>query len=276
MGNESKKLSSKSKRVLILCASIFVALALIVTCVLCFTPERGIAINGVEGETHKSQTYTDSTLNFANGTNRLYAGDVLNYNYSGTYKSVTLPKGTFTFTVYGAQGNVGGYGTTAGLGGTATGTYTITAASAVLYIYVGGQGGYNGGSSGGTGRSGNSGGNGGGASDIRVGGTALGNRVIVAGGGGGSGGGGQGGGSSISSNGGAGGNSGTAGATGGAGTSAEGYGGGAGTTSGGGAGGGSSTTSNTSTDRVYYPAGGGGGGGGYYGGGGGGGGGIYG
>ena len=275
MGNESKKLSSKSKRVLILCASIFVALALIVTCVLCFTPERGIAINGVEGETHKSQTYTDSTLNFANGTNRLYAGDVLNYNYSGTYKSVTLPKGTFTFTVYGAQGNVGGYGTTAGLGGTATGTYTITAASAVLYIYVGGQGGYNGGSSGGTGRSGNSGGNGGGASDIRVGGTALGNRVIVAGGGGGSGGGGQGGGSSISSNGGAGGNSGTAGATGGAGTSAEGYGGGAGTTSGGGAGGGSSTTSNTSTDRVYYPAGGGGGGGGYYGGGGGGGGGIY-
>ncbi|MCH5351072.1 MAG: hypothetical protein J1F39_03785 [Clostridiales bacterium] len=271
MGNEPKKLSSKGKRVLILCASIFVALALIVTCVLWFTPENGLHINGVEGETHKSQTYTDSTLNFANGTNRLYAGDVLNYNYSGTYKSVTLPKGTFTITVYGAQGNGGGTGGAGGQGGWAKGNYTITAASAVLYIYVGGQGGYNGGGGGGTGRKSNSGGNGGGATDIRVGGTALGNRIIVAGGGGGGGGGGQGGSSSgtISTNGGAGGASATAGSAATCMGQLDGLPGGAGTASSGGAGGSGVMNNNTSsTDGTYYPAGGGGGGGGYYGGGG--------
>ena len=192
MGNESKKLKSKKRRILILCASVFAALALIVTCVVVLTPNDGSTlVNGVESDVHQSTVYTDSTLNFANGTNRLYAGDVLNYNYSGGVRTVTLPQGTFTFTVYGAQGNTGGTGGAGGAGGQASGTYTISALSATVNIYVGGQGGYNGGAGGGAGRNGNSGGAGGGATDIRVNGTALGNRVIVAGGGGGGGGGGR-------------------------------------------------------------------------------------
>lgn len=71
-----------------------------------------------------------------------------------------------------------------GKGAYAKGTINLTANTDKLYIYVGGKNGYNGG---GTGYSPNGVGptNGGGATDIRVNGTGLNNRVIVAGGGGG-------------------------------------------------------------------------------------------
>jgi hypothetical protein len=108
------------------------------------------------------------------------------FNYTGSVQTFVAPvSGTYTLDLYGAQG-----GTTSqyngGQGGRAQGTISLTAGQAIN-IYVGEQpssptGGWNGG--------GNSGGNGrggGGASDIRVGGTGLNNRVIVASGGGGGG-----------------------------------------------------------------------------------------
>ena len=108
------------------------------------------------------------------------------YGYTGAVQTFTAPTtGTYGIDVYGAQG-----GTTSqfagGLGSRVQATYNLTAGQ-TINLYVGQQstnatGGWNGG--------GNSGGNGrggGGASDIRIGGTALSNRVVVAAGGGGGG-----------------------------------------------------------------------------------------
>lgn len=120
------------------------------------------------------------------------------FAHTGAAQSYTVPAGVTSLTVqlWGAQG----YSATnyaGGLGGYATGTLAVTPGS-VLGVYVGGRGieaignrvrmggGFNGGGDGqnnGTG-SGRVGG-GGGASDIRVGGSALSDRVVVAGGGGG-------------------------------------------------------------------------------------------
>ena len=126
-------------------------------------------------------------------------GDILNYDYTGAVQTVTLPKGTYKFECWGAQGGsyISYYG---GAGGYSVGTLTLTAETS-LYIYARGQpatvsstrttvsGGFNGGGNGqircyssvytyGQG--------GGGASDIRIGQDSLYARVIVAGGGGGS------------------------------------------------------------------------------------------
>lgn len=116
-------------------------------------------------------------------------------NYTGTMQTFTVPAcvTVVTITCYGAQGANGtasSFGATGGVGGfgpIVTGATTITPNS-VLNVYVGGSGtgsvgGFNGG---GQGAAGNSGG-GGGASDVRLGGTALSDRIIVAGGGGGGG-----------------------------------------------------------------------------------------
>jgi hypothetical protein len=105
------------------------------------------------------------------------------FSYTGAVQTFTAPvSGSYTLDLYGAQGGTTSQ-FTGGLGGRAQGTITLTAGQ-TINIYVGEQpsvttGGWNGG--------GNSGGNGrggGGASDIRVGGTALNNRVVVAAGGG--------------------------------------------------------------------------------------------
>jgi hypothetical protein len=91
--------------------------------------------------------------------------------------------GAAGFTCAGIQGH-------AGLGGRVQSFFQVVPGT-VLHIYVGGKGaltvgGYNGGADDANcgGSPGNSGG-GGGASDIRIGGTALSNRIVVAGGGGG-------------------------------------------------------------------------------------------
>ncbi len=106
-------------------------------------------------------------------------------SFTGASQTWTVPPGVTSICVdaRGAQG-----GNAGGLGGAATGTLSVTPGE-ILYIYVGGAGtmanatpvpgGFNGGGNG------SWGGSGGGASDVRQGGTALGNRKIVGGGGGG-------------------------------------------------------------------------------------------
>lgn len=124
-------------------------------------------------------------------------GDILNCPYSGTYKTITLPKGTYKLECWGAQG--GSYNTTyyGGKGGYSVGKLTLSE-STTIYVYVGGEGegsvggekagGFNGGGRCYTSESSYyANGSGGGASDVRIGQDSLYARVIVAGGGGGAG-----------------------------------------------------------------------------------------
>ena len=132
-------------------------------------------------------------------------GDILNFDYTGTVQTVTLPKGTYKLECWGAQG---GYSSSnsgigvgmGGKGGYSAGTITLNQKT-LIYIYTGGvgsisgngkaDGGFpNGGSSWASSTSEGAGG-GGGSSDIRIGTDSLYARVIVAGGGGGGGGGGE-------------------------------------------------------------------------------------
>ena len=111
----------------------------------------------------------------------------ITFAYSGDYYAWTLPNGITSIDVSlsGAQGGSGS--SPGGKGGVVAGTLSVSP-GATIYVYVGGQNGWNGGGSGGTGGpvSYNSS-SGGGASDIRIGGTALTDRKVVAGGGGGAG-----------------------------------------------------------------------------------------
>ena len=107
------------------------------------------------------------------------------FNYTGGVQTWTVPAGvtSASFDIYGASGGESSYGG-GGKGGRALSDLTLTPGSTV-YIVVGGAGawpgaGYNGGGYGV--RFG-----GGGATDIRIGGLSLNNRVLVAGGGGGAG-----------------------------------------------------------------------------------------
>lgn len=142
-------------------------------------------------------TYTVDNVN----TSNLAADDIINCDYSGTYKTLILPPGQYKLECWGAQGGTYSsyYG---GFGGYSTGVLTLTI-DTTLYLYAGGQpatntstdssnisaGGFNGG---GTSKvysySGTTsyGQGGGGASDIRIAQDSLYARVIVAGGGGGS------------------------------------------------------------------------------------------
>jgi hypothetical protein len=120
------------------------------------------------------------------------AAGTVSFQYTGTSQTWTVPTGVTqaTFDVFGAAG--GGFTDfpfVRGLGGRATATLAVTPGD-VIQINVGGEGttatgqlnppgGFNGGGDGGLGSGG------GGASDIRIGGTDLSDRVLVAGGGGG-------------------------------------------------------------------------------------------
>ncbi len=117
------------------------------------------------------------------------------FNFTGALQTFTVPVGVTSINIsaMGAKGGDAAVGGIGGNGGTATGTLAVTPGQ-VLNIYVGGQNGFNGGGTGAPNGNTTFGGpspgnapNGGGASDIRVGGTSLANRVIVAGGGGGAG-----------------------------------------------------------------------------------------
>jgi len=107
----------------------------------------------------------------------VFAAFAVDYNYTGGQQTWTVPVGVTSVQIecWGAGTNGGNYAD----GGYAKGTKVVTSGQ-TLYIYVGGTNGYNGGGSGINGSE-----NGGGATDVRIGGTALVNRVIVAGGAGG-------------------------------------------------------------------------------------------
>jgi hypothetical protein len=118
------------------------------------------------------------------------------FAFTGAVQTWTVPLGVSTITIeaWGAQGNTSALGVTGGLGGYAIGTLNVSSGE-VLNIYVGGggvmstSGGFNGGGNAGTvGCATALGGGGGGASDVRLGGTALTDRILIAGGGGGAGG----------------------------------------------------------------------------------------
>lgn len=116
--------------------------------------------------------------------NKIKAGDILNCPYSGSAKSITLPKGKYKLECWGAQGGYRNSTNYSGKGGYSAGTITLTEKT-LIYLYSGGAGntgktagGFNGGGK----RQGYNGG--GGASDIRIGTDSLYARVIVAGGGG--------------------------------------------------------------------------------------------
>ena len=127
------------------------------------------------------------------------SNQTVNFNYTGSQQTWTVPNGVYSITVTlngaGADAGTssGSSNGNGGLGGKVQGTYGVTPGQ-ILYIYVGGNpncigcAGWNGGGLGvvsSNGTYGSSGG--GGASDIRIGGTSLSNRVFVAGGGGGGG-----------------------------------------------------------------------------------------
>ncbi len=125
------------------------------------------------------------------------------FNYTGNVQTFTVPtSGEYNIEALGASaGNViSYYQTRGGLGGRTAGSINLTAGQ-IIYIYVGGKsadqlgnhpypncyfmlGGWNGG---GDNRARGNGTAGGGASDVRIGGQNLNNRIIVAGGGGGAG-----------------------------------------------------------------------------------------
>lgn len=213
----------------------------------------------VIGERWRWERGTDVTVELSLADIRQTPGLVWSgyrrFDYTGGAQTFVVPTGVLAIDVevYGASGadydetNVGG------LGGQVIGAIDVTPGE-TLHVYVGGAGsgatgGWNGGGDGGSG----GGRGGGGATDIRQGGTGLGNRLAIAGGGGGAGTGGSGGGDGLDGYGDAPGEGGTA-LAGGA--------GGVGNTSSGSAG--------TSGDGGDGGAFGGGGGGGRYGGGGGG------
>lgn len=136
----------------------------------------GVTDGSTESGVRSGNGYATISYDIAGG------GAETEFNYTGTVQQYVAPStGTYTLEVWGAQGGHSQYDNRiqGGLGGYSKGQITLNQGETIS-IYVGGQNGYNGGGSGN-----GSGANGGGASDIRRGGTALSNRIIVAGGGGG-------------------------------------------------------------------------------------------
>lgn len=143
-----------------------------------------------------------------NGTDFIYplvnvkAGDILNFDYTGSVQELILPKGTYKLECWGAQGayvSSSGQGNLGrgGYGGYSYGTLTLNDKTNI-FVYTGGagssnlssgiaNGGFPNGGSAWASSSSEPAGGGGGSSDIRIGQDSLYARVIVAGGGGGGG-----------------------------------------------------------------------------------------
>ena len=140
-----------------------------------------------------------ATYTIGSQPSSLKTGDIVNCPYSGTYKSITLKKGTYKFECWGARGGTTSAGGAGGYGGYTSGTITIST-NTIYYLFVGGQGsnsaysnvdsnfgiGGSGGYAGG-GYGGGYGGGGGGCSAISTSSTLSNSYMLmVAGGGGGS------------------------------------------------------------------------------------------
>jgi len=176
---------------------------------LSFSTDPQTEFSGEGGETYVLQwtisnacgsSQDQATVSFASP----YTPGSQTFTYTGSAQEFVVPTGVSTLTVD-ARGAAGGTGQLSAATGGAGGRIQCqleVAPGQVLQLYVGGEGahhangalgGWNGGGNGTTTGTTNTcgaygGGGGGGASDIRTGGTALSNRVIVAGAGGGGGG----------------------------------------------------------------------------------------
>ena len=145
-----------------------------------FTSPTGTSETG-----HSGSGYIRITIMSRKQSGEYNVGDILDFDYTGSVQTKTLPKGKYKLEVWGAQGGYRSSATYGGKGGYSVGTLTLTEKQTTLYIYSGGSG-----NTGGTAGGFNGGGKrnsyvgGGGASDIRVGQDSLYARVIVAGGGG--------------------------------------------------------------------------------------------
>lgn len=118
------------------------------------------------------------------GSPTLATADTETIGYTGGPQTWTVPLGVHSveFDLYGAAGsNNGNSGFVGGKGGRAKATFDVSPGQ-LMRLYIGGTGGFlaGGWNGGGHGFAG-----GGGGTDLRIGGTGLGNRVLVAGGGGG-------------------------------------------------------------------------------------------
>ena len=138
----------------------------------------------------KDESTTESTTILSK-----HGYEKIEFNYTGSYQSYTVPPGVYYIQVeaWGAQGG----GDTGGKGGFATANIPVTP-SEILRIYIGGRGitgtctyldgcmpgGFNGGGDGGGSDVTSTGHGGGGATDIRKSPYDLASRIIVAGGGG--------------------------------------------------------------------------------------------
>ena len=126
------------------------------------------------------------SLSFSkNMPDKLKVGDILNIPYTGSSKSIVLPKGKYWLQVWGAEGGYRSSTTYSGKGGYSNGTLSLTNKLTSVHIYSGGSG-RTGGTSGGFNGGGKRGSyyGGGGGTDIRIESDSLYARVIVAGGGG--------------------------------------------------------------------------------------------
>jgi hypothetical protein len=135
-------------------------------------------------------------LIFAISTGAFLNAQFTAFNYTGQMDSIQIPEcvDSIIIDAWGAQGEDAVSGGVGGLGAYAGGRINVSTGQ-WIYINVGGTNGYNGGGAGGANGfidgggsvDPNSGGSGGGASDVRIGGMDLADRILVAGGGGGAG-----------------------------------------------------------------------------------------
>ena len=157
------------------------------------------AVNGNLLQTGNSYTTPALTTNTSYWVQNQYVSvggnQSVSFNYNGGMQQWTVPAGVTSITVdaRGASGGDHSYGN-GGYGGKTVATIPVVPGQ-TLYVFVGGSpgwggmnGGYNGGGQGyNYGTASRNAMAGGGASDVRLGGTALSDRKVVAGGGGGAG-----------------------------------------------------------------------------------------
>lgn len=120
--------------------------------------------------------FVNTTTAYAENKSLIVDGDTITFQYTGNEETINIERtGLYTIKLFGAQGKTNIY--EGGKGGSLEVTVELKRGD-VLNFIVGGQDGFNGG---GTGTNAN----GGGATDVRLNGKELSDRILVAGGGGG-------------------------------------------------------------------------------------------